>query len=45
VVAIEAYYPIAWGAAANYHAEGATTIIYDALGTDPEYYKGPYRLF
>lgn len=39
-----AYYPIAW-AADDYYIEGATTVVYDSLGSSPAYYEGYYKLF
>ena len=37
-------YPIPWGAQPTYHAAGATSIIYDSAGKNPQYYKNPYVL-
>jgi hypothetical protein len=37
-------YPVPWSQG-KYHMEGATSVIYDSFGTNPAYYKDPYRLF
>jgi hypothetical protein len=38
-------YPVPWTANPNYSIEGATSVIYDASGGNPSYYKKPYKLF
>lgn len=44
VVDLTTLYPIAW-ATGDYYIEGATTVIYDSYGKNPNYYKDPYRIF
>ena len=41
---LSALYPVAWSLG-NYYIEGPTSIIYDSNGTNPAYYKEPYRIF
>lgn len=38
------YYPIPYSAG-NYYIEGATSIVYDSMGSNPSYYKDPYKIF
>jgi hypothetical protein len=47
-------YPIAWSAGAwseenqysrAFYIEGTTTVVYDSYGTNPDYYKDPYKIF
>jgi hypothetical protein len=52
IVDISTQYPISWGLRdgassinETYYIEGATTIIYDAMGTNPVYYKNPYKIY
>ncbi len=44
VVDLTTLYPIAW-TVGEYYIEGATTIVYDSYGKNPNYYKDPYRIF
>ena len=41
---LTSYYPIPYSAG-NYYIEGATTIVYDSMGSNPSYYKDPYKIF
>lgn len=43
-VNLTSYYPIPYSAG-NYYIEGATTIVYDSMGSNPSYYKDPYKIF
>mgnify|MGYP007069943211 CR=1 FL=1 len=43
-ITLEAYYPIPWSAG-NYYIEGASTVVYDSLGSNPSYYPDPYVLY
>jgi hypothetical protein len=43
-VNLVSYYPIPYSAG-NYYIEGATTIVYDSMGSNPSYYKDPYKIF
>ena len=43
-VNLTSYYPIPYSAG-NYYIEGATTVVYDSMGTNPTYYKDPYKIF
>lgn len=54
LVDLSVLYPIPFGSriygpaaknSSTYYIEGATTIIYDSFGTNPSYYKGPYRIY
>lgn len=38
------YYPIPYSAG-SYYIEGATSIVYDSMGSNPSYYKDPYKIF
>ena len=38
-------YPVPWGSNPAYYIAGATSIIYNSNGANPEYYKGPYVLY
>jgi hypothetical protein len=51
---LSALYPIAWSAGAwseenqysrAFYIEGATTVVYDSYGINPNYYKDPYKIF
>lgn len=39
------YFPIPFAANENYYIEGASTVVYDGSGGEPQYYKEPYKLF
>lgn len=41
------YYPVpsSEDADKNYYIEGPTNIVYDSSGTNPSYYKNPYKIF
>lgn len=41
---LRAYYPVPYSTG-HYYIEGASTIIYDDLGKNPSYYKGPYKIY
>ena len=43
-VNLTSYYPVPYSAG-NYYIEGATTIVYDSMGSNPSYYKDPYKIF
>ena len=43
-VTLTSYHPIPYSAG-NYYIEGATTIVYDSMGSNPSYYKDPYKIF
>lgn len=52
IVDISTQYPISWGmrdstslTKETYYIEGATSIVYDAMGTNPVYYKNPYKIY
>ena len=42
---LTSYLPIAYSDSLNSYIEGTTMVIYDSLGTNPYYYKTPYKLF
>ena len=43
-VGLVSYYSIPYSVG-DYYIEGATAIIYDSMGTNPAYYKDPYKIF
>ena len=43
-VELISYYPIPYSVG-DYYIEGATTIVYDSMGSNPSYYKDPYKIF
>ena len=44
LLALKSYYPVAQ-TSGPYYLDGPTTIIYDSLGTNPNYIHKPYKLF
>lgn len=38
------WYPVPWSAG-DYYIEGPTSVIYDSSGSNPSYYKEPYRIY
>lgn len=47
VIQLTNYYPVPSSDDAdnNYYIEGPTNIVYDSSGTNPSYYKNPYKIF
>ena len=43
-VKLTTFYPIPYSAG-DYYIEGATTVTYDNSGSNPSYYKDPYKIF
>ena len=43
-VILTAYRPIPYSAG-DYYIEGASTVVYDSMGSNPTYFKDPYRIF
>ena len=43
-VELISYYPVPYSVG-DYYIEGATSIIYDSMGSNPSYYKDPYKIF
>lgn len=39
------YLPLSFSDNLNQYIEGATTVIYDSNGSNPQYYKKPYKLY
>lgn len=44
LLALKSYYPVAQ-TSGPYYLDGPTTVIYDSLGTNPNYIHKPYKLF
>lgn len=44
-VDLTTYYSVPWASDEAYSAVGATSIIYNSLGTDPKYYNSNYQLY
>lgn len=44
-VTLASFYTIPYSSDINYYIEGATTVIYNDQGVNPQYYKDPYNIF
>lgn len=44
-ITLTSYLPIPYGNTENLYIEGASTILYDSNGSNPQYYKKPYKLY
>lgn len=43
-VILTAYHPVPYSSG-DYYIEGPTSIVYDSMGSNPAYYKDPYKIF
>ena len=44
-VNLTTFFPIPYSANADYYIEGASVVVYDSQGSNPSYFKQPYKLF